>query len=118
MGLWLAMAAILVTGCGKSGGNITGKVYYKDTALTGGSVTFHGEKSARSATIQADGSYAIKGMAEGEVRITVSAPASSPNSKGSSQKFVQVPPELGDKAKSKEKYTVKSGNQEYDIRLK
>lgn len=135
-GLALAIIGLCVAGCGKPKGNVKGKVYYKDKALTGGTVTFHGEnKAARSATIQEDGSYHIKAMPVGPVKITVSTPPGALSAKGDQAKMigaksdaqtvagsgaalVPVPPEYGDKDKSKESYTVTAGDQEYDIRLK
>jgi hypothetical protein len=129
------MICILVAGCGQAKGNVKGKVYYKDKALTAGTVTFYGEKAARSAAIQEDGSYHIKAMPVGPVKITVSTPAVALSAKGDQAKLigakgdvktvngsgaalVPVPPEYGDKDKSKENYTVTTGDQDYDIRLK
>jgi hypothetical protein len=129
------MIGIFVAGCGKAKGNVKGKVYYKDKALTAGTVTFYGDKAARSATIQEDGSYQIKAMPVGPVKIAVSTPAVAISAKGDQAKMigakgdvktisgsgaalVPVPPEYGDKDKSKENYTVTAGDQEYDIRLK
>jgi hypothetical protein len=116
--LGLAILCMWIAGCGKSVGNIKGKVYYKDTALNAGLVTFHGDKAARSATIQEDGSYVVKGMPGGEATITVTTAAAGSTSAGNSKKVVQLPPELADPKKSKEKYTVKAGDQDYDVYLK
>jgi hypothetical protein len=132
--LAIAIIGLFAAGCGKPKGNVKGKVYYKDKALTGGTVTVWGDKAARSATIQEDGSYQIKAMPEGPAKVTVSTPAVSLASKdqakqvgskgdikvvaGSSASIVPVPPEYGDKDRTKENYTVKAGDQEYDIRLK
>ena len=117
----LAILLAALGGCRGGKGHIRGHVYYKDKALTSGVVTFIVKgKSGGVAPIQEDGAYEVKNVPAGEATITVStAPgANLPGTKGSKSPPVEIPPLYGDPAKSPERYTVTSGDQEYDIKLK
>jgi hypothetical protein len=109
MGIVLAVALVTFCGCG-SKGNVHGKVYYKDKALTNGVVAFvANKKTVGTSSIQGDGSYDMKSIPAGEVSITVTSSLKPPE---------KLPKELSDPDKSTEKYTVKTGDQEHDISLK
>jgi hypothetical protein len=110
----ITIAILTLPGCGKTG-SVHGKVYYKDKALTNGMVTFVADnKTAGSATIQPDGSFAMANVPAGEVTILVTTGITEPTKSAA----VTIPKEFSDPAKSKEKYTVATGDQEKDIHLK
>jgi hypothetical protein len=112
------LVLLALSGCG-SKGNVNGKVYYKDSALPSGVVSFvANDKTVGTATIQEDGSYSMKKVAVGEATVVVSTGPATLNKSGKKGAVVEIPKDYGDPAKSREKYTVKSGDQEYDIRLK
>lgn len=111
----VAIAMLVLVGCGASKGNVKGVVFYKDKALASGVVTFVAAKgSVSTASIQPDGSYTLKNVPAGEVTILVT---SGPGL-GGKGKAVPIPKDYSDPAKSPLKYTVTSGDQEHDIRLK
>jgi hypothetical protein len=61
-----------LAGCGSSKGTVSGKVYYKDAPLKGGTVTVVGaDKQSYLAEIQEDGNYSVEKIPVGEVSITV-----------------------------------------------
>jgi hypothetical protein len=145
LGRWMGFLALALclgaVGCGSSTGTITGKVYYKNTPLKGGTVNFltSDKKVNQLSEIQEDGSYKIEKMPVGEVTITVETislrparniPTYAPP-KGQETSGGYTPPNIADKAKryvpipdkyasadnSGLKYTVKGGSQPYDIKL-
>src|SRR5262249_53766775 len=110
--LAVALAVLGAIGCG-SKGNVKGTVYYKDKPLPAGVITFVAKnRKVGTATIQSDGAYVLKNVAAGEVTIVVTSGAVG------GKPAVPIPQEYSDAAKSKEKYTVTSGDQEHDIKLK
>ena len=125
----IAAVALALTSC-SSKGTIRGKVYYNDAPLSSGIVSFvAGTKTVGTGVIQPDGSYEIKNAPTGEVTVVVTpgtlTQSSKPGEKGKSDKSKSdkskspaIPPEYSDPAKSKEKYTITSGDQEYNIHLK
>lgn len=139
----LLFATLLaMTGCGSSTGTISGKVSYKDAPLKGGNVTFltKDKKVSRLSEIQEDGSYKIEKMPAGEVLISVETaslkppPASrfvnappaganappgykAPDFKEKAKRYVEIPEMYSDPDKSKLTYTVKGGEQNFDIKL-
>lgn len=140
LALGLSLAA---AGCSRSTGTVSGKVYYKNTPLKGGNVTFLApdKKISKVAEIKEDGSYEIDKMPAGEAAIavdtsTMKPPATRTPVKNAPPKGKQPPPgytmaNFGDKAKryvpippqyaSPEKsgliYTVQGGKQAHDINL-
>ncbi len=67
--LGLALASV---GCGKSTGEVSGKVTYHGKALTFGTVTITSANGPQqSATIQPDGTYEIKDVPTGPATVTV-----------------------------------------------
>ncbi len=114
----LAFTALGVSGC-SSKGSVSGKVYYKNKELTGGVVTFlQGNRSLGTAAIQPDGTYSLKSVAKGEATVIVTAggPPVGANSSAKSNP-ITLPKKYSDPAQSPLKFTVKSGSNEYDIRM-
>jgi hypothetical protein len=140
---WMALLALVlplsVAGCGGSKGSITGKVYYKDAPLKGGTVTFVGsDKQSYLAEIQEDGSYSIENVPPGEAGITVETESlkppnpyvlknkppeemengyKPPDFAAQAKRFVPIPGRYSDPDQSGLKYSVKSGKEEHDIKL-
>jgi hypothetical protein len=116
--LVLALTALGLSGC-SSKGSVSGKVYYKDKEVTSGVVTFmQGNRSLGTATIQPDGSYSLKSIAKGEATIIVvaGAPPAGGNSSAKANP-ITLPKKYSDPAQSPLKLTVKSGSNEFDIRM-
>jgi len=114
------LAGLLSTcGCGAPTGTIRGKVYYKDTPLNSGTVTFLTDKEAYRGFINQDGSYTVSKVPVGEVSIIVSInPQPNPGAKGTSQpKVVTIPDKYGNPKTSGQKHTVTAGDQQKDIKL-
>src|SRR5262249_47128192 len=113
LGILLTVTLFSLSGCG-SKGNVHGKVYFKEKALTSGVVAFvANKKTVGTSSIKEDGSYEIKDIPTGEVTITVT----SGMQKGG-KAAVPLPKEVSDPNKSTEKTTINKGEQEYDIKLK
>jgi hypothetical protein len=106
-GVGAVVLALLVSGCGPSTGDLSGKVLQKDgTPLPGGVVTFYPERgNPASATIQADGGYEVKNVAAGPVKISVSNDTLNPKAKGNTiaSKAIQPPKEALQKLKAEGK---------------
>jgi len=95
-GLFLGLA-LLSSGCGGKG-TISGKVYYQDQLLGGGTVTFTNAdgKGSQVAQIQPDGSYTLERMPSGPAKIgvetTSAKPTATPGKRGGAPKMPQGPP--------------------------
>jgi hypothetical protein len=130
-------ALVLIAGCGKSSGNVSGKVTLDGQPLKGGgTVTFQGSKGGVSGTISPEGSYTISNVPPGEVKITLApgmatgaVASATPGDPGKMQppKTLAPPAPVLPHGNIPEKYTkpetsgltytVKSGNQTFDIPL-
>jgi hypothetical protein len=77
-----------------------------------------GNRSLGTATIQPDGSYSLKSIAKGEATIIVvaGAPPAGGNSSAKANP-ITLPKKYSDPAQSPLKLTVKSGSNEFDIRM-
>jgi len=65
----------LLAGCGGGRGDLSGTVTYGGKAITSGSVTALGSDGiARTGSIEKDGSYSVKGVAAGDVKLSVASP--------------------------------------------
>lgn len=64
---------VLAVGCGKGGGTVSGKVYYKGKEVSRGSVQFlpEGKGGNFTAVIGSDGSYSISQLPRGPAKIIV-----------------------------------------------
>lgn len=124
-----AMALLLiVTGCGKRTGEVSGTVSYQGQPVSSGSVTFFDKNNqvVGSSVITA-GKYKVQQVPVGAVTITViSAPPPSKVKKGtappdkdavSADEGVAIPPEYGKPDKSGLTYQVKPGPQKHAIEL-
>jgi hypothetical protein len=141
-GLFLP-AILFLSGCGSgSKGTITGKVYYGKQLVRGGRVTFMNAagKGAASSEISKDGTYTISKIPVGEVQIGVETESikrkgdvrqskppegmEGPSRSGgwmtpeeAKERYTWIPTKYSDPKESGLTYTVKSGNQEYDLKL-
>jgi hypothetical protein len=145
-GWLLCLCAILLTaGCGGKGA-VSGKVLYQGKPVPAGTVSFVLEGGGVvSSLIGEDGSYTIQNVPSGTVKITVETASARPPSaqegrgpkapkapefmmKYSKEKdpkaaergkrYVPIPEQYSDPARSNLTYVVKSGKQEHDIDMK
>jgi hypothetical protein len=139
--LVLLGATLLLGGCSKSRGTITGKVTYQNQPLASGSVVVVGADGIpRTAAISPDGSYSFANVACEEVRVAVHCPDPAgmeimaheemkkrqpgvppPPPRQSSRidpdKWMPIPEHYGDFNKSGLKFTVQPGANTYNIDL-
>jgi hypothetical protein len=136
---------LLAAGCGGGKGVVSGKVSYQGKVVRAGMVSFIPEGGGvMSSPIEEDGSYTIRNVPVGNVKITVETESARPpalqsgpggeapefmrkyvrekNPEAASperaKRFVPIPSQYSDAGKSNLTYVVKSGKQEYDIDLK
>jgi hypothetical protein len=137
--------ALLTAGCGGGKGVVSGKVSYQGKPVSVGSVSFILEGGGvMSSPIEEDGSYTIRNVPPGTVKITVETTSArppsmqgSPGGKGGppefmmkyvkekdpklaerGKKYVPIPEQYSDPAKSNLTFVVKSGKQQHDVDLK
>jgi hypothetical protein len=132
---------LAVVGCGKSSGTVSGKVTLDGKPVPGGSINFaclneDGQvQTARSASIDKDGSYLVAKIPEGPVKITIQGPPHgvppealkrmrSRGGPGPGRTMriaegepVDIPTRYTDEKTTDLTYTVVGGNQEHDIAL-
>jgi hypothetical protein len=133
---------LLAVGCSGSKGVVSGKVLYQGKPIRGGTVSFILEKGGvMFCPIEEDGSYTIRNVPPGPVKITVetqsfrplvvpAGPRSGPpelmkkmmepqtNDPERAKRYVPIPIHYSDPSKSNLTYTVQSGAQIHDIDLK
>ena len=134
--LTVVMVLLAAAGCGDASGNVSGRVSFNGSPLPSGKVTFlceGGSKPVFTANIR-DGRYEIKGVPVGAVKITVATykpsqpvarppgfgPTSRPDSEAAPkepEQYVEIPPRYGLADGSNLTYSVKPGEQEFDIPL-
>jgi hypothetical protein len=145
LALTVAAATLLVSGCGKSGSTVSGKVTYKGASLTAGTVYFtKGDKDAtpKSGGIEKDGTYKVEELQPGDYKVyvitpkggsgSVGIPMGMPGGKqdgsegmksmkggttGAAVPVVEVPEKYGKPDSSGLSTTVKGGKNTYDITL-
>ena len=144
-GRWGALLVLLVplgtSGCGGSG-TVSGTVSYNGKPLKGGNVLFVSPEGKRStsATIQEDGSYTAPNIPAGPVTVCVETESLNPAGKeparhygpppgahapagleqpnpNTAKLYVRIPEKYATPDQSGLTYTVKSGQQKYDIDL-
>jgi hypothetical protein len=125
----LPLFLLFVLGCGGSSkeqpATVSGKVTYKGTPLTMGTLEFHGTGNKIAATqIGPDGTYVVGDAPVGECTVVVKVvpPPKAPPGvemegapKGTP---VMVPPQYADPTKSGVKQTIAAGKSTVDIDLK
>ncbi len=79
-GLLFLSLSVLVVGCGKGGGTVSGKVTYKGETLKRGVVQFFPEGAGGSFTspIKPDGTYSIPNVPRGMAKISVTSGSAKP----------------------------------------
>jgi hypothetical protein len=143
----VALAPLAACGCGKGTGTVSGKVFYKDKPLKGGSVVFlKADGQSEWAQISEDGSYMFpKPIPTGTVKVGVDNtalrpplarpgmtpakphkyspppgeknPNEQPDPEEMYKRYTPIPDKYVDPKESGKTYDVKSGAQEYDIKL-
>jgi hypothetical protein len=137
----LVPGLFLISGCGKSKSTITGKVYYGDKLVRGGHVVFvTADDRSFPTEIDKDGTYKISGLPPGQVRIGVETESMKPaaqtrenrppegaqtdyrgsggiSSEEAKDRYTWIPIRYSEPKESGQTYTVKSGTQNYDIKL-
>jgi hypothetical protein len=120
--------ALLLTGCGNQPGRVVGRVTYKGTPLTSGSVMFYAaDGNQYGASLAADGTYHIDGIPPGPARITVhSHPHTPPALLGKDRykpagraesRYTAIPREFSQPDQSGLTCAVKAGEQRCDLDL-
>jgi hypothetical protein len=123
---------MLVVGCGGKG-DVSGQVSYKGKPLVFGTVQIEAlDKTFKQGIINRDGSYLIEGVPVGEAKVAVN----SPNPKSGDFQPLQregrppppprpeipgwfpIPTEYQDLSKPRLSYTVKTGDNTFNIELK
>ena len=126
-GALLVLALVVLAGCGRETGTVSGVVKYRGKPLPGGTISLLSDDQHTVATspVHADGTYSIATIPVGEVKIAVvtSAPSpkhmAMPGMDGSTQegKYVPIPVRYHDSTKSGLTYSVTRGAQTYDVNL-
>jgi hypothetical protein len=134
------LVTLAVVGCGKGSGTVSGKVTLDGKPVPGGSINFaclneDGQiQTARSGSIDKDGSYRVPKIPEGPVKIAIQGPPhgvppeflkkmrfSGPSPRLSiriaEREPVEIPNRYTDAKTTDLTYTVVRGNQEHDIAL-
>jgi hypothetical protein len=131
-GVAAGFLALLTFGCAGRG-DVSGKVTYHGKPLVWGTVQMEGSDNLlRQGVINSDGTYVVRNLAAGEARVAVSSinpksgdfqpiikgtqkpPPPRPEVKG----WFPIPQEYQDISKPKLTFTVKSGQNTWDIELK
>jgi hypothetical protein len=84
LGLSLSLSLTLLAGCSSNSGfpgHLSGRVFYKDEAVKGGTISFHSQKLVRTVPITPEGLYEFVDLPEGPAVITVSNESFNPNNK-------------------------------------
>ncbi|HTU16595.1 MAG TPA: hypothetical protein VMG10_00920 [Gemmataceae bacterium] len=141
IGLLGVLVSLAAAGCGASKGKISGKVYYQNTLVKGGTVSFvSADKTSHMAQIKEDGSYTVEKVPVGEATICVETQSFKPPSINAphyqlppgvqgpggykppdraarGKRYVAIPDRYASPEQSGLKYTVKPGSQEHDIKM-
>jgi len=137
------LAALLLTGCPRATGTLTGKVTYQGKPLKAAAISFISTDSGRSyaAGLKEDETYYIPDMQAGQYKVCVDTAylkgspgatpmpglgGQSPASKSpaaaqqaaNSKKYLYIPDKYADPDKTDLTYTFKGGSENWDIELK
>src|SRR5262245_18162987 len=125
------LLSLSVAGCGGQG-DVSGEVSYKGKSLVWGTVQFEGSDNLlRQANINSDGTYSVHGVAVGQAKVAVSSinPQSSdfqmrqvegkapPKPRPKVAGWFRIPEKYDAPYKSGLVYTIKRGENKYDIEL-
>jgi len=116
---------------------LSGKVLYKGAPVTGGNMTLYVGDAAYPVGLNADGTYSVTQLPEGDAVATVDnsslnpdkpkygggkgaaySPPPSGKNVGPAGKYVKIPPKYKKKETSDLKVTLKNGKMEHDFVLK
>lgn len=130
------LLGLLLAGCSSNPndklGNIQGKVTVDGAPANSGSVIFTVNGASVSGSIEPDGTYRVIGVTPGAAQVTVTAPTTPASAGGGPRvptpmkdmpggpaigKPVPIPAKYGTAATSGLNFTVKSGQNPYDIPL-
>jgi hypothetical protein len=126
--LMLSLFALVVAGCGKRMGEVSGTVKYRGQVLPSGNVTFFGaDKQIVGSSSITDGKYKVPQVPPGEVKITVTTPPAAnqmanrapapPKDMPPPIASIGIPQQYGNPEQSGLNYNVKPGSQEHPIDL-
>jgi hypothetical protein len=129
--LTVPLLFVLVGGCGRRTGSVSGKVLLDGKPVPGGFVNFFPEgenATAKSSPIGEDGSYSVQGVPVGTSKVSVQGifgseqlpNMKSPNGKDmprSNRKTVYVPTKYSTVEQSGLKVDVQPGGQDHNIEL-
>jgi len=141
--LLFLVASLAAAGCGKPKATVSGKVLFKNAPLKGGTVTFvNDDGNTQGSPIAEDGSYTIRNIHPGEVKILVETASMKPVGDGGRhhydapkppegqednsgykpknpgenlKRYVGISAKYSDLEKTDLKFTVQRGEQSYDI---
>jgi hypothetical protein len=128
-GAWrvLLLGLVLVAGCSKGRGNVSGVVNFKGKPLPAGTILFYDELNrVREGVIKDDGSYEVTDVATGKARVAVitpmpiemripglpSKPVAAPKTKP-----VQIPEKYGNPDSSGIHFDIGRGDNKYNVDL-
>jgi hypothetical protein len=128
------LLALMVSGCGPSRSDVSGKITHQQKSLAVGSIVIAGgDGSVKSAQINPDGTFLVKDIVVGTITATVTSPDPAEKKFVMRKKDAEVPPEkeaksdprwfpipadYGDFEKSGLTFQLKRGPNTWDIDLK
>jgi hypothetical protein len=134
---FVALFALVLSGCSQPKAMVTGKVTYRGEPVPSGTVAFFGPgDQVASAPLRPDGSYAASGVPRGLVKVTVTTPPPGPSPEQLAnnpmvqerrrgrnvapvvEKTVSIPTKYSLPGTSGLSLTVTEGSQPFDIVLK
>jgi hypothetical protein len=118
-----AASLLLVAGCGGPG-TLTGKITFKGQPMPGGMVSvYDGSFARRDGQIQNDGTYTVRNITPGPVKIGVRSVIGHPifhpeDHENPFGPYRHIPMKYSDPDRSGFATEIKSGKQEYEIEIK
>jgi hypothetical protein len=130
IGLLAGLLGAAVSGCGAGRGDLSGTVSFAGKPLAHGSVLVVGSDGiAKGSPIQSDGTFAVKDIPAGAVKIAVTSPqpekikvgmrkqGEAPPPKVDSTRWFRIPDKYGDFETSELRATIRRGTNKLDITL-
>lgn len=121
--LLLCSLGVFLPACGGSSekkivSTVSGTVTYKGNPLNSGTVVFLGDKVSFVGNIDGSGSYKVENPAAGSYKVSVTTPGVGPGGiTADGIKPIKIPEKYSSPGTSGLSYTVKEGDQRYDIKL-